>query len=37
MFLYGQGGDPGVGIFLVPVGAVCLFVAVLLTATGLRD
>ena len=37
MFLYGQGGDPGVGIFLVPVGAVCLFVAVLLTVTGLKD
>ena len=26
------GGDPGVGILLVPVGAISLFVAVLLTA-----
>jgi hypothetical protein len=26
------GGDPGLGILLVPVGAVCLVVAVLLTA-----
>ncbi len=29
------GGDPGVGIFLVPVGAAFLFVAVLLTALNL--
>lgn len=35
-FLFGglavYGGDPGLGILLVPVGAVCLFIAVLLTA-----
>jgi len=30
------GGDPGLGIVLVPVGAVLLFLAVLLTALGLK-
>jgi ribosomal protein S18 acetylase RimI-like enzyme len=30
--LFVNGGDPGVGVLLVPVGALCLFVAVLLTA-----
>jgi hypothetical protein len=29
-------GDPGLGILLVPVGGILLFVAVLLTALGLR-
>jgi hypothetical protein len=28
------GGDPGLGIFLLPIGAAMLFVAVLLTARG---
>ena len=31
-----HGGDPGVGILLVPAGAVLLFLAVLLTARALR-
>jgi hypothetical protein len=30
-------GDPGVGIFLLPVGALLLFVAVLLTASGVAS
>ena len=30
------GGDPGLGILLVPVGGVLLFVAVLLTALSLK-
>jgi hypothetical protein len=30
------GGDPGLGILLVPVGAVCLFIAVLLTALAFK-
>ena len=29
------GGDPGLGVFLVPVGAILMFVAVLLTAISL--
>ncbi len=29
------GGDPGVGVFLVPVGAVALFIAVFITAQNL--
>lgn len=33
--LFVHGGDPGVGVLLVPVGALCLFVAVLLTARGI--
>jgi predicted GNAT family N-acyltransferase len=33
--LFVNGGDPGVGVLLVPVGALCLFVAVLLTARGI--
>jgi predicted GNAT family N-acyltransferase len=32
--LFVHGGDPGIGVLLVPVGAVCLFVAVLLMARG---
>jgi predicted GNAT family N-acyltransferase len=32
--LFVHGGDPGIGVLLVPVGAVCLFVAVLWTARG---
>lgn len=32
--LHLHGGDPGIGIFLVPIGALALFVAVLLTARG---
>ena len=32
IFIYG--GDPGIGIWLVPLGAVLLFTAVLLTAVG---
>ena len=28
-------GDPGVGIWLVPIGALCLFTSVLLMAIGL--
>ena len=32
IFIYG--GDPGMGIFLVPIGAVLLFVGVFLTAFG---
>jgi len=32
IFLHGQGGDPGMGVFLSPVGALLLFVAVLLSA-----
>ena len=34
VFMYSSGGDPGLGIFLVPVGAIALFIAVLLTASG---
>jgi hypothetical protein len=34
--LFTHGGDPGLGIVLVPVGALNLFAAVLLTATGCR-
>jgi hypothetical protein len=30
------GGDPGLGIVLVPVGAILLFVAVFVTALGLK-
>ncbi len=30
-------GDPGLGILLVPVGAICLFAAVFLTARGCRN
>jgi len=30
-------GDPGLGIMLVPVGGILLFVAVLLTALGIRS
>jgi predicted GNAT family N-acyltransferase len=33
--MFVHGGDPGIGVLLVPVGAVCLFVAVLLTARGI--
>jgi predicted GNAT family N-acyltransferase len=33
--LFVHGGDPGLGVLLVPVGAVCLFAAVLLTARGI--
>jgi predicted GNAT family N-acyltransferase len=33
--LFVHGGDPGIGVLLVPVGAACLFVAVLLTARGI--
>jgi predicted GNAT family N-acyltransferase len=33
--LFVHGGDPGIGVLLVPVGAVCLFAAVLLTARGI--
>lgn len=33
--LFVHGGDPGAGVLLVPLGAVCLFVAVLLTARGI--
>jgi hypothetical protein len=29
-------GDPGLGVALVPIGALCLFVAVLLTALSAR-
>lgn len=36
IFLYGKGGDPGLGIFLVPVGALFLIVALFLTATGCK-
>ena len=39
-FLGGFGfhaGDPGLGIFLVPPGAICLLVAVFLTATAFRS
>ncbi|MGK0200363.1 MAG: hypothetical protein ACI91J_003653, partial [Yoonia sp.] len=32
--VYLYGGDPGMGIFLVPVGALALFVGVWLTARG---
>lgn len=32
-FIYS--GDPGLGVWLVPVGAVCLFTSVLVTALGL--
>src|SRR5665213_640108 len=35
LFLYG--GDPGLGVLLVPIGAVLLFVAVFLTARALTD
>ena len=35
LFIYG--GDPGLGIFLLPFGAALLFVAVLLTARGGRS
>jgi hypothetical protein len=35
--LFVHGGDPGVGVLLVPVGAGCLFVAVLLTARGIGN
>jgi ribosomal protein S18 acetylase RimI-like enzyme len=34
--LFLQGGDPGVGVFLVPVGAIVLFLAILAIARGLR-
>lgn len=34
VFIYG--GDPGLGIFLLPVGAVMLLVAVFKTATGIK-
>lgn len=30
------GGDPGLGILLLPAGALCLFVAVLKTARAIR-
>jgi len=30
--LYIYGGDPGIGVYLVPLGAFCLLIAVLLTA-----
>ena len=30
-------GDPGLGILLVPIGGILLFVAVLLTALGVRS
>lgn len=33
---YIRGGDPGMGIFLVPVGAFCLLLAVLCVARNLR-
>ena len=32
-----QGGDPGIGVILVPPGAFLLFLAVLLTARGSRE
>lgn len=32
-----HGGDPGLGIFLVPLGAGFLFLVVLLTAVGVTD
>jgi hypothetical protein len=35
LFLYG--GDPGLGVLLVPLGAVLLFLAVFLTARALTD
>jgi predicted GNAT family N-acyltransferase len=36
--LFVRGGDPGAGVLLVPVGALCLLLAVLLTARGVgRD
>ena len=35
LFIYG--GDPGLGIFLLPFGAALLFIAVLLTARGGRS
>ena len=34
-FVFSLGGDPGLGIVLVPVGALCLLVGVLLTAISL--
>jgi hypothetical protein len=34
--LFIHGGDPGLGVLLVPPGAVLLFIAVLLTARGVR-
>ena len=34
VFIYG--GDPGLGIFLLPVGAVLLLIAVFKTATGIK-
>lgn len=37
IFMYGGGGDPGIAIWLVPVGATCLFVAVFLTAAALSS
>ncbi|HEX6767260.1 MAG TPA: GNAT family N-acetyltransferase, partial [Polyangiaceae bacterium] len=33
--LFSNGGDPGPGVFLVPLGALALFFAILLTARGL--
>jgi predicted GNAT family N-acyltransferase len=35
--LFVHGGDPGVGVLLVPVGALCLFLAVLFTARGIAQ
>jgi len=32
--LFASGGDPGVGVLLVPLGAACLFAAVFVTARG---
>jgi len=34
--IFSIGGDPGLGILLVPVGALCLLVSVLLIASGLE-
>jgi len=35
--VYIHGGDPGIGILLVPIGAFCLLLAVLKTARGIAD
>ncbi|MEO2024195.1 MAG: hypothetical protein ABGX05_20385 [Pirellulaceae bacterium] len=35
IFAFEEHADPGVGVFLVPVGALLMVIAVLLTATGL--